>query len=147
MQAWRQLVLDYVKANKQSIVDVREAQNSPLFRNTTISRQLSIEGIIQVMEDLSKTGHSEPIDKARNRWYIYWEPIEEMSNAIYRWASNNGFLGSVCTFYELVEGENTTEEIFYGLDSEVLHRVLKKLEQQKKAEIMIFDDSQGVKFF
>lgn len=147
IQAWRQLVLDYLKAKKQSILDVREAQQTPLFRNTAISRQLSVEGIIQIMEDLSTTGHAEFIDKSKNRWYIYWEPLEELSAAVYRWASNNGFLGNVCTLYELVEGENTTDEVFYHLEEDVLLKVLKHLENENKAEIMIFDDSKGVKFF
>ncbi|KAK6642738.1 hypothetical protein RUM43_004240 [Polyplax serrata] len=147
LQAWKQLVLDYLKAKKQSLLDVREAQQTPLFRNTTINRQLSVEGIIKIMEELSKTGHAEFIDKSKNRWYIYWEPLEELSSAVYRWASNNGFIGSVCTLYELAEGENTTDEIFYHLEEDVLLKVLKKLEEENKAEIMMFDDSKGVKFF
>lgn len=36
---------------------------------------------------------------------------------------------------------------FYGLDQEVLLRALQVLESQKKAEIISFDDNQGVKFF
>ena len=147
MTAWSQLVLDYLKARKQSVLDIREAQQSPLFRNTAINRQLPLEGILLVMEDLSKTGHAEPADKSRNRWYIYWEPLDELGTAIYRWASNNGFLGTVCTFYELTEGDNTTNEIFYGLDQEVLVKALKKLELKKKAEVIMFNDNQGVKFF
>ena len=99
------------------------------------------------MEDLSKTGHAESVDKSKNRWYIYWEPVEELSAAVYRWASNNGFIGSVCTLYELIEGENTIDEVFYNLEEDVLLKVLKRLEHENKAEIMILDDSKGVKFF
>lgn len=145
--AWRHLMMDYLKLKKQSIVDVREIQQTPLFKNVSINRQLPIEGILKILEDLCRTGHAEAIDKSRNRWYIYWEPLEELSASIYRWASNNGFLGSVCTFYELIDGENTVGEIFYGLEEDVLYKALKRLESKKKAEIMIFDDSKGVKFF
>lgn len=36
---------------------------------------------------------------------------------------------------------------FHGLDTEVLIRSLRTLESAKKAELMLFDDNQGVKFF
>lgn len=36
---------------------------------------------------------------------------------------------------------------FYKLDTEVLTRSLKTLEAKGKAELIIFDDNQGVKFF
>jgi len=36
---------------------------------------------------------------------------------------------------------------FYGLDTEVLIRSLRTLEATKKAELILFDDNQGVKFF
>lgn len=36
---------------------------------------------------------------------------------------------------------------FHGLDNEVLVRALRTLESSKKAELIIFDDNEGVKFF
>lgn len=36
---------------------------------------------------------------------------------------------------------------FHGLDTEVLIRSLRMLEIAKKAELILFDDNQGVKFF
>jgi len=36
---------------------------------------------------------------------------------------------------------------FYGLDTEVLIRSLKTLEAPRKAELILSDDNQGVKFF
>lgn len=36
---------------------------------------------------------------------------------------------------------------FYKLDTEVLIRSLRTLEYAKKAELIMFDDNQGVKFF
>ena len=54
-------------------------------------------------------------------------------------------VNTVCTLYEITEGENTADEEFHGLDTEVLIKVLRTLEASKKAEL--FDDNQGVKFF
>lgn len=45
LQAWRSLVLEYHRASKQSILDVREAERSPLFNNTAINSILYIGGV------------------------------------------------------------------------------------------------------
>lgn len=145
--AWRNLVLEYSSVMKQGVLDVREAQRSPLFNNTSINRTLSQEGITSILEDLARTGNAEPVDKTKHRWYIYWHTLDEWGDLIYSWAQNNGFMNTVCTLYELTSGENTTAEDFYGLDTEILIKSLQRLEQKKKAELIIFDDNQGVKFF
>jgi len=36
---------------------------------------------------------------------------------------------------------------FHGLDTEVLIRSLRTLEAARKAELILFDENQGVKFF
>lgn len=147
LQAWRTLVLNYYKANKLSLLDIREAHQSSLFNNSTIDRKLPQEGILLVLDDLQKTGNAEPLDKSRNRWLIYWHTLEEWAALIYNWAQASGSLNNVCTFFELVAGDDTSDQDFYGLDQEVLLRALQVLESQKKAEIITFDDNQGVKFF
>lgn len=115
------MALDNLNATKQSVLDINEAQQSPLSCSTKIDRQLSLDGILLVMEDLQKIGHAEPADKSRSRWYIYWESLEESaSNAIYRWALSNRFLGMVCSFYELTQGDNAVNEVFYGLYQGIL---------------------------
>ncbi|CAG5100182.1 Similar to Vps25: Vacuolar protein-sorting-associated protein 25 (Drosophila melanogaster) [Cotesia congregata] len=81
------------------------------------------------------------------RWLIHWHTLEEWGNIVYNWAQENGFINSVCTLFELTQGENTVDQEFYGIDTEVLIRSLKTLEAQGKAELIMFDDNQGVKFF
>lgn len=147
ISAWRALVLEYQAALKQGILDVREAHKSPLFNNTAINRTLPQEGVIKVLEDLARTGNAEPLDKTKNRWYIYWHTVDEWSELIYSWAQSSGFMNTVCTLYELTAGDDTTGEEFFGLDTEILIKALKNLEQKKKAELIFFDDNQGVKFF
>lgn len=104
------MILDYYKATHQTILDVSEAQRSPLFCNTTINRKLPLEGIIIVLEDMAKSGNAAPIDKSKTRWEIYWHSLDEWGNIIYSWACNNGMNNTVCTIHELVEGDNTTDE-------------------------------------
>jgi len=72
LSAWRSIVLDFYRQSKESVLDVREAQNSPLFFNANINRKLPLEGITMIMEDLNKTGNAEPLDKTKNRSYFYF---------------------------------------------------------------------------
>jgi ESCRT-II complex subunit len=66
--------LDFFKESKESILDVREAQNCPLFNNAKINRKLPQEVILLIMEDLCKTGNADPMDKTKNRCatQIHW---------------------------------------------------------------------------
>lgn len=143
--AWRTLVLDYHRIRKQYLLDIREAQRAPVFNNTAIDRKLPLEGIVMILEDLAKTGNAEPLDKQKHRWHIYWHTLEEWADMVYSWVQSCGMVNTVCTLYEITEGENTADEEFHGLDTEVLIKVLRTLEASKKAEL--FDDNQGVKFF
>nr|CAD7431041.1 unnamed protein product [Timema monikensis] len=119
--AWRTLVLEYHRSTKQSVLDIREVQRSPLFNNTSINNL--------------------------GQWYIYWHTLEEWGDMVYNWAQNNGMINTVCTLFELTQGDNTCDEEFHGLDTEVLIKALRTLEDEKKAEVIIFDETQGVKFF
>ncbi|KAL6256323.1 hypothetical protein P5V15_012440 [Pogonomyrmex californicus] len=130
--AWKSLVLEYYRITKQAIVDIR---------------RLPSEAVLMILEELGKSGNASPLDKTKQRWLIYWHTLEEWGDIIYNWAQENGFVGSVCTFFELTQGEDTTEQEFHGLDTEVLIRSLRTLEAARKAEIIQFDDNQGVKFF
>lgn len=144
---WRNLVLEYYKSTKQSTLDVGESLNSPLFNNAAIDRKLSQEGIVLILEDLAKTGNAAPLDKLKNRWEIYWHTLEEWASILYDWAQENGQVNTVLTLFELVSGEDTTNMEFYGLDTNVLIKALRKLESENKCELIMFDDNQGVKFF
>ncbi|XP_066597057.1 vacuolar protein-sorting-associated protein 25 [Prorops nasuta] len=147
LTAWKSLVLEYYRCTKQSIVDIREIHSTPLFNNTSINRKLPSEVVLLVLEELARSGNASPLDKTKQRWLVYWHTLEEWGDIIYTWAQENGFIGSVCTFYELTQGDDTTEQEFHGLDTEVLIRSLRTLEASKKVELMLFDENQGVKFF
>lgn len=147
LSAWKSLVLDYCRLTKQALVDVREAHASPLFNNSAINRKLSPDFVTVILEELAKSGNAAALDKSKQRWLVYWHTLDEWGEIIYSWAQDNGMIGSVCTLFELTQGEDTVDQDFYGLDQEVLIRSLRTLEAAKKAELIMFDDNQGVKFF
>lgn len=147
VQAWKTLILEYCKKSKLYVVDVREANNIPLFNNSSINRKLDHSVIVSILSELQKTGNAAPIDKARNRWEIYWHTLEEWATLIYDYISTRGLQNSILTLYELSQGDDVQEESFFGIHNDVLIKVLQVLERDRKCELILSDDDQGVKFF
>lgn len=63
-----------------------------------------------ILEELRKSGNATPLDKSKQRWLVYWHTLEEWGDIIYNWAQENGFVGSVCTLFELTQGDDTSEQ-------------------------------------
>lgn len=51
------------------------------------------------------------------------------------------------TLYELTQGEDVLEEKFCDMHQDVLVKVLRILESERKCEVILDDNVQGVKFF
>lgn len=146
MNTWADLVLKYQKAKNQAVININD-ENTELFVNKTINRRLPVDGRLLVMEHLEKTSHAAAIDKKRTQWEIYWNTLDELANIIYKWAIDNGMTNTVCTLFEITNGDNSVNEEFHELDQSVLIKALKLLEQSHKCELISFDDNEGVKFF
>lgn len=71
---------------------------------------MSHEGILTILEDMGRTGRAAPVDKSKNVWEVYWHSLDEWGNLVYNWACNSGMNNSVCTLFELREGENTVDQ-------------------------------------
>lgn len=72
--------------------------------------RLPSEAVLVILEELGKSGNASPLDKSKQRWLVYWHTLEEWGDIIYNWAQESGFIGSVCTLFELTQGEDTTEQ-------------------------------------
>lgn len=145
MSVWASLVLKYFRHSRKTQLTIGD--ESVLFSNEKIQRKLSNDGILSIMEELEKSGNASPVDKTRLQWEIYWHPLDEWGNIIYKWASDNGMTNTVCTLYEISHGENSANEEFFGLDQSVLVKALRLLQAKQRCELMSFDDNEGVKFF
>eukprot|EP00521_Asterionellopsis_glacialis_P002415 CAMPEP_0195250504 /NCGR_PEP_ID=MMETSP0706-20130129/2735_1 /TAXON_ID=33640 /ORGANISM="Asterionellopsis glacialis, Strain CCMP134" /LENGTH=102 /DNA_ID=CAMNT_0040302479 /DNA_START=305 /DNA_END=613 /DNA_ORIENTATION=+ len=102
------------------------------------------------MTDLVESGHGEWEDPAvKTRCRILWRKPEQLASDIYEWAEANGFVGSVCTVYELHSGEDVNGMSFQGADEELLRRGLEILENQGKCTMFKGDTSSedGIKFY
>lgn len=147
LEAWCTLVLAYQKYMKQYNLDVNEAQSSELFYNKQLDRRLNLDGIYTILEELRKRGNLEWKDKNRSACKLMWRSPAEWGKLIYNWISSKSMTNTVCTLFELSEGEDSEGTEFHGLDKEILNLALKSLESEGKAEIINFDGNEGVKFF
>lgn len=66
---------------------------------------------------------------------------------IYEYITARGLQGSVLTLYELSQGDDVQGEEFFEIQHEVLVKTLQVLEKDRKCELILSDDDQGVKFF
>lgn len=147
LEAWSSLILNYHRAHRCFVLDVTEALTSPLFHNKGISRKLSADALQDILNAMSNRGTIAWADKQHTRCYVFWRSPEEWGKLVYEWADASGHINSVCTFYELLQGDDTQDTEFAGLDVDVLRMSLQSLEKQGKAELITFDGSEGVKFF
>ena len=81
--------------------------------------------------------------RTRKSARIIWRTAEEWADEISKWARSTGHGNSVCTLYELTEGEDTEQESFHGLDTSILIEALECLQKRGRAELM---GDEGVKF-
>ncbi|XP_014209082.1 nucleolar protein 12 isoform X1 [Copidosoma floridanum] len=128
--AWKSLVLNYFKTTKQTNLDFREIHSNPLFNNTSIDRKLPVEVVTMIIEELARTGNAIPLDKSKQRWIVSWHTLEEWADIIYSWAQTNAFIGSVCTFYELTQGEDTVDQEHSMTKAPIVKKKQKSKQQQ-----------------
>lgn len=144
LNTWADLVLKYQKSQKQPFININD-ENTDLFVNKELNRRLNVDGRVLVMDALEKTSHAAPVDaKKRDKWEIYWFTLDEWANMVYKWASDNAMLGQVCTVFEIGNGDNSSDQEFHGLDNDILLKVLRRLQESGKCELI---DDEGVKFF
>ncbi|CAG2173635.1 unnamed protein product, partial [Oppiella nova] len=143
LKAWRQLIVDYYESTNEHILDVNQAINDPLFKNNKISRQLSLDSIRVILNDLHSNGVIEWMDKKQDKCYVYWKRPEEWAQLIHKWVEDKALNSTVCTFYEIVSGDDTVGYPFHGLNEEILIKALKCLESDGKAVLMNFDNNSG----
>ncbi len=143
---WRDLLLTYHTHHKLKTLIVHEC---PLWSNVDIDRRLDASGVSAVMEDFVRSGHGEWTDETRTKCRVLWRTPSQLASDIYEWAAKNGFVGSVCTIYELHSGEDVDGMSFEGADEELLRRAVSVLEERGQAAVFKGETSaeDGVKFF
>ena len=81
--------------------------------------------------------------------FVYWRSLQEIADAIHRWADSTGRMGSVETVLDLTDDSANRDQIFYQMPVEVVLRACASLQEVGKAQVFYSDntDTHGVKFF
>ncbi|KAL9648971.1 hypothetical protein ABK040_008351 [Willaertia magna] len=144
---WCDLILKYCEHYKIYVLNVDKYENVDLFFNQKIKRKLQRDGIIYVLDDLVTKERAEWLDKKKKDLiFIYWRTPQEWADLIIKFVEENGLNNTVCTFFELLEGETGESSCFHQMDKEMFKKALKVLEKRGKAEMFQSNDNEGVKF-
>jgi ESCRT-II complex subunit VPS25 len=150
LQMWADLILAYTKHFKIYQLDLLEAAtSSPLFRNEAINRSVDVADARVYVEYMVEKELAEWVDKSKSRAAIYWRKPSEWASIMYKWALDRGKVGEVITLFDMLEGEDSEDQEFFGLPSPLALKCLDSLQKQKKALVFSSGNSEavGVKFF
>ncbi|OEL13930.1 Vacuolar protein sorting-associated protein 25 [Dichanthelium oligosanthes] len=149
VRLWKELILAYCRSQRIYIVSFE--QDFPSFSNPAIGRSLSREAKEVFLSALvtegeweylnSVPGHAEWMDGNCYKCLILWLTIQDWANCL----KENG-LGSTMPVEDIRSGFDTRGTELAGIDSIVLMRALRLLEQKGKAAIFKVNDCEGIKF-
>lgn len=58
--------------------------------------------------------------ESKEKIFVYWKPIQEIADSIYKWADKNAKIGSVETLVDICEDTDNKGEAFYRLPIEIV---------------------------
>eukprot|EP00756_Hemistasia_phaeocysticola_P044164 Hpha_TRINITY_DN17773_c0_g1::TRINITY_DN17773_c0_g1_i1::g.46353::m.46353/K12189/VPS25, EAP20; ESCRT-II complex subunit VPS25 len=131
LQLWNGLMVEYCKQRRQWTLGPEDT----LFNNKAISRQLSLENAVALLEALVAAGQASWRDKVAkaNGVYVLWEGLGEWANMIHKWVDSRGDLGTVMTVMELRETDGVA---WQGAPEDSMLLFLGELERQGRAAVM-----------
>lgn len=167
LSSWSAILLSYASSHRL----YRIHASHPIFTNVTLKRSLapsdarillahmvsssladSIDFLSVLTSAAAITAHAQAEGKKKGKVkeeegevWLWWHTPEEWAGLLVAWVEKTGQRGSVLTFYELVEGEATEGEPFWGLPREMLGKVVGVLVRRGKAVVLGEGDGLGVK--
>lgn len=143
-EAWRSLILDFCQHNNIHQLHLRDCLNKQPFYNDTIERRLSLESLKLIINSLVERKSAEWLSD--DSCIIYARPPEQWAKIISDYVKEKSLYNMVLTFYELLEGDETSGREFHMLDETIFLKALKILEKSGKAAVIEMDGHKGVKF-
>jgi ESCRT-II complex subunit VPS25 len=124
LQIWTELTLDFFRHHNIFTFNLTDLSSSTsptpspsssssssshlvatqLFSNPRINRRLSYEGVFEIFKLLVATNRAEWQNKEKTRVLILQQSAEEWGWLIYKWANENGLTDTVCTFFDIQQG-------------------------------------------
>jgi ESCRT-II complex subunit VPS25 len=147
---WSDIILAYVRHHRIVELDVDEQLSSALFANAKIQRRAGPELARLLVDYLVQCGNSEWVEgRKKGRALVWWRRPEEWARIIADYAKDRGLGGSVCTRYELLEGEDVADQEFYKMSPALWTKVAGELERTGRARVFSTGSSAtdiGIKF-
>ncbi|EOA81886.1 uncharacterized protein SETTUDRAFT_156785 [Exserohilum turcica Et28A] len=161
LASWSSLIQSYCRHNRIFSLTLIDALNTPLFNNTRLHRSLSLrdaKAIISYMASAEGGNRAEfmgtskkaaaAADADGGKAWIYWRRPDEWAVLLEEWVERTAQKGTVLTLYEIVEGDASTKEEFYGMDAELLQKSLAVCVKRGRAQVFgSGGEGEGVKFF
>ncbi|EAT77555.1 hypothetical protein HBI56_197110 [Parastagonospora nodorum] len=158
--SWSTLIQSYCRHHRIFTLSLIDALETPLFNNTALRRRLSLRDAKTILTWMStpeggnrvefinaSKSKKAAVEEEGGRCWIFWRRPEEWSAVLEEWVDRTGQKGTVLTLYEIVEGDASRKEEFWGMDLELLMRSLGVSVKRGKAQIFGGEGSEGVKFF
>jgi ESCRT-II complex subunit VPS25 len=146
---WVRVVVAWAVEMKQSEVLVqKELAQGELFRNDKIDRRVALEDAVAILDHVATRGNGEWAGNDKSRFLVLTKSLAEWGQLVLNYVDHTGQMGSVLTVFELLQGDDTTHEPFFGMDSTLFMRVLAALEANHQAKVFTASDpaKAGVKF-
>ena len=74
---------------------------------------------------------------SRDKIFVYWRSIQEVADAIYKWADRTARIGSVETLIDICEDSDNKTELFYKLPIELILKACYALQDVGKAQVRL----------
>ncbi|KAJ6259149.1 Vacuolar protein-sorting-associated protein [Drechslerella dactyloides] len=142
---WRAFILAYCRAHKLWRLNLLDALDSPLFHNKAINRKLPLPVVREIITDLTATSNAEWTSPDKSAAYIFWRTPDDFATLLYTYIDDTGQKGTVLTLHELTDGDNTTDQEWYGMEQAMLVRCLNVLVKRGVAQVFSVGDDKGVK--
>ncbi|RLN27609.1 vacuolar protein sorting-associated protein 25-like [Panicum miliaceum] len=139
VRLWKELILEYCRSQRIYIVSLE--QEFPLFSNSAIERSLSREAKEVFLSSLVTEGEWEYLSSVPGENI----PAGRVDGQELQQVIENG-LGSTMPVEDIRSGFDTRGTELAGIDSIIVMRALRLLEQKGKAAIFKVNDCEGVKF-
>ena len=126
-----------------------ELYASPICNNSAINRRLSMDDLKSVASWMTTNRFADFTAASQEAMFVYWRPLQEIADAIHKWADKTGRIGSVETVLDLTDDSSNRTEIFYQMPVELVLKACATLQEVDKAQVFYSDntDTHGVKFF
>ena len=110
---WSDLILAFCKQKGVYTMSLGELYASPICQNSDLNRRLSMDSLKKVVTWMTTNRFADFTSESQEAIFVYWRSLQEIADAIHRWADNTGRIGSVETVLDLTDDTGNRTEIFY----------------------------------